>query len=94
MGLGVTLTSTEIKDIIKVMRSLENIGILLKGTIGKAISQEGGLLNFLSPLIKVDLPLMKNVLPSLAKSVFIPLGLTAAASATNPAIKKKVLDQG
>ena len=36
------------------------------------------------------LPLMKNVLASLAKSVLIPLGLTAAASATDAAIQKKV----
>ena len=30
-----------------------------------------------------DLPLMKNVLTLLANIVLIPLGLTAAASATN-----------
>ena len=33
---------------------------------------------------------MKNALKSLAKSVLIPLGLTAAASATDGAIQKKV----
>ena len=33
---------------------------------------------------------MKNALKSLAKSVLIPLGLTAAASATDAAIQKKV----
>ena len=32
---------------------------------------------------------MKNVLTPLAKSVFIPLGLTAAVSATNAPIQKK-----
>ena len=41
MGLGITLTNNEIKDIIKVIRSLENKGILLKGTTEKIISQEG-----------------------------------------------------
>ena len=30
-----------------------------------------------------DLPLMKNVLTTLAKSVLIPLGLSAAASPTD-----------
>ena len=35
---------------------------------------------------------MKNVLKSLLKSALIPLGLTAAASATDAAIQKK-LDQ-
>ena len=37
----------------------------------------------LGPLLKTGLPLMKNVLKPLAKSVLIPLGLTAAASATD-----------
>ena len=36
---------------------------------------------------------MKNVLQPLTKSVLIPLGLTAAASATDSAIHKKFLDQ-
>ena len=36
------------------------------------------------------LTLMKNVLKPLAKSVLIPLGLTAAASATDEAIHKKI----
>ena len=36
------------------------------------------------------LPLIKNVLTPLAKSVFIPLGLTAVAPATDAAIQKKI----
>ena len=35
---------------------------------------------------------MKDVLEPLAKSVLIPLGLTASASATDAAIHKKYLD--
>ena len=35
---------------------------------------------------------MKNVLKPLAESVLVPLGLTAAASATDAAIQKKILD--
>ena len=38
-----------------------------------------------------DLPLIKNVLTPLTKSVLIPLGLTAAASATDVTIQKKNL---
>ena len=34
---------------------------------------------------------MKNVLPPLAKSVLIPLGLVAAVSAIDAAIQKKIL---
>ena len=52
---------------------------------------EGFLGRLLGPLLKTGLPLIKSVLKPLAKSVLITLGLTAvAASATNPAIQKKV----
>ena len=37
---------------------------------------------------------MKNVLKPLAKSVLIPLGLTAAASATDAAVHKKMFGSG
>ena len=37
---------------------------------------------------------MKNVIKPLAKSVLIPLGLTAAASAADKRIHKKVLGSG
>ena len=40
------------------------------------------------------MPLIKNVLKPLAKSVLIPLGLTAAASATDAAIHKKMFRSG
>ena len=36
------------------------------------------------------MPLIKNLLKLVAKRVFIPLGLTAAASATDAAIHKKI----
>ena len=55
---------------MKVIKSLENRGILLKGTTRKITSQEGGFLNFLRPLMTASLSLMKNVLTPLAKSVF------------------------
>ena len=78
IGSRITLTDNKLKDITKVIRSLENRGILWKGTAEKGISQDGGLLNFLGLLMKVDLSLMKNVLTPLAKGVLIPLALTAA----------------
>ena len=40
------------------------------------------------------MPLMKNVLKPLAKSVLIQLGITEAASAINAAIKKKMFGSG
>ena len=47
-GSGITLTNNEIKDIMKVIKSLENRGILLKGTTAKITGQEGGFLIFLN----------------------------------------------
>ena len=40
------------------------------------------------------MPLMKNVLKLLAKSVLIPLGLTSVASAIDGAIHKKIFGSG
>ena len=69
-GSGVTLTSNEKEDIIKVIKSLENRGILLKGTTRKITSQEGEFVIFLGPLMTVGLQLIKSVLNALAKSVY------------------------
>ena len=52
---------------------------------------EGFLRRLLGPSLKTGLPLMKNVIKPLAKSVLIPLGLTAAASAADAGIHKKNL---
>ena len=73
-----------------LIRSLENRGALLNGTTRKINIEKGGLLNFFAPLTKVALPLIKNVLISLAKSVLVPLGLTKAALAADAAIQKKI----
>ena len=52
--------------------------------------QSGGFLEkLLGPLLKTGLPLIKNVIEPLAKSVLIPLGLTAATSAADAGIHKK-----
>ena len=45
----------------------------------------------LGPLLKTGLPLIKNVITPLAKSVLIPLELTALASAADAGIHKKIL---
>ena len=60
------------------------------------IGQSGGLLGRIrEPLLKMKFPLIETVLKPLAKSVFIPLGLTAAAEAvTYPAIYKKTFHSG
>ena len=51
--------------------------------------QKGEFLRFLAPLLKYRLPLLKSVIKPLGV-----LGLTAAASATDPAINKKILVSG
>ena len=48
----------------------------------------------LGPLLKTGLPLMKNILKQLAKSVLIPLRLTAAASATDTSVYKNMFGSG
>ena len=48
----------------------------------------------LGPLLKIGLPLTKSVIQKLAKSVLIPLGLTAVASAADARIHKKILLTG
>ena len=54
--------------------------------------QSGGFLGrLLGPLLKTGLPLIKNVIKLLAKTVLIPLGLTAAESAADAGIQKKIL---
>ena len=58
------------------------------------IGQSGGFLGrLLGSLLKTGLSLIENVLKPLPKSVLIPLGLTAAASATHAAIPRKCLCQ-
>ena len=59
------------------------------------ITQSGEYLGrLLGPLLKSGLPLIKNVAKPLAKNVLIPLGVTAAASAANAGIHKKILWSG
>ena len=54
--------------------------------------QSGGFLGkLLGPLLKTGLPLIKHVIKPLVKSVLIPLGLTAAASAADVGIHEKNL---
>ena len=75
---------------MKVIKSLENKRILIKGTTKKITRQEGGFPNFLRTLMIAGLPLMKSVLIPLAKGVLISLGLSAGMSATETAIQKKI----
>ena len=57
----------------------------MKGTTENVMNQKGG---FLGPLMRVGLPLMKNVLTP--KSIMIPFRLMVTLSATNAAIQKNM----
>ena len=67
---------------------------LSKTQLSKMIQSGGFLGRLLGPLLKTGLPLMKSVIKPLAKSVLIPLGLTAAASAADAGIHKTILESG
>ena len=85
------LTNTQVSNLPKAFANGSSANIKLSKTQLHKIGEPGGFLGrLLAPLLKTGLPLMKNVPKPLAKSVLIPLGLTAAASATDAAIHKKV----
>ena len=67
---------------------------LNKAQISKIIQSGGFLGNLLGPLLRTGLPLMKNVIKPLTKSVLIPLGLTAAASAADGGVQKIIFGSG
>ena len=58
------------------------------------IHSEGVLGKLLGRLLKTGLPLIKNLITPLAKSVLIPLALTASGSAADAGIHKKILGSG
>ena len=65
-----------------------------KAQISKITQSGGFLVKPLGPLLTTGLPLIKTVIKPLAKSVSIPLGLTAATSAADAGIQKKLFGSG
>ena len=89
------LTNTQVWRLRKAFASGSSANIKLSKTQLHKIEQSGRFLGrLLEPLLKTGLPLTGNVLKQLAKSVLIPLGLTAAASATDAAIHNKIFGSG
>ena len=89
------LTNTQVPRLRKAFANNSLANIKLSKTQLYKIQQSGGFLGRLpGPLLKNGLPLRKHVLKPLAKSVLIPLGLKAAASATDAAIHKKMFGSG
>ena len=89
------LTNTQVLRIPKAFANNFSAIIKLSKTRLHKIGQSGGFLGRrLERLLKTGLPLIQNVLEALARSVSIPLGLTAVASATDAAIHKKIFGSG
>ena len=89
------LTNRQVANIRKAFAKNASTDIkLLKTQLSKMILSGGFLGKLLGPLLKTGLPLMKSVIKPLAKSVLIPLGLMAAASAADAGIHKKTLGSG
>ena len=84
------LTDRQISGIRKAFSNNSSVDIKFSKTqLSKIIQSVGFLGKLFGPLLKTGLPLIKNVITLLAKSVLIPLGLTAAASAADSGIHKK-----
>ena len=86
------------EQVSRLCKAFEN-GSLANMKLSKTqlhkIAQSGGFLGrLLGPLLKTRFPLIGNVLKPLAKIFLIPLGLTAATSATHAAIHKKLCQSG
>ena len=75
------LTNRQVANLRKAFANYLSTDIKLsKAQLSKMIQPGGFLGRPLGPLLKTGLPLMKNVIQSLAKSVLIPLGLTATVN--------------
>ena len=89
------LTNTQASRFCKAFANGSSANVRLSKTQLHKILLSGGFLGrFLGPLLKTGLLLIRNVLKQLAKSVLIPSGLTAAASATDAAIHQKMIGSG
>ena len=85
------LTNGQVSNLCKAIANKSSTDIKLSNTQLYKMIQSGGFLGrILRPLLKTSFPIMKSVIqPLAAKSVLIPLGLTAAASAADAEIHKK-----
>ena len=90
-----SLTNRQVTNLHKAFANNSLTDIKLSKTQLSKMIQSGGFLGrLLGPLLKTGLLLMKNVIKSLTKSVLIPLGLTASASAADAGMHKKILGSG
>ena len=85
------LTNRQVSNIRKTFENYLSADIKLSKTQLSKMIQSGGFLGrLLGSLLKTGLSLIKNVIKPLAKSVLIPYGLTAAASAADAGIHENI----
>ena len=89
------LTDTQVSRIYKAFANDSSSKIKSsKNQLSKNVQLRGFLGRLSGPFLKSGLSLMKNVLKPRAKSVLLPLGLTAASSAADARTNKKILGSG
>ena len=89
------ITNTQVSKPRKGFANNSSANIKLSKIQLHKIKQLGGISGtLLGPLLKTGLSLMKNALTPLAKSVLIPLALTAAELTTDAAIHQKMFGSG
>ena len=89
------LTNRQVSNFRKAFSNHLSADIKFSKTQFSKMIQSGEFLGRLvGPLLKAGLPLIKNVIKALAKSVLIPLGLTAATAAADAGIHKIILGSG
>ena len=89
------LTNRQVANLRKAFANHTSANIKLSKTQLSKMMQSGEFLGrLLGPLLRTGLPLMKSVIKPLAKSVLVPLVLTAATSAADAGIHKKILRSG
>ena len=84
------LTNRQVEILHQAFGNKSSTGInLSKIQLSKTTESGRFLGRFLGPLLKIGLPLTKNVIKPLVKSALIPLGLTEATSAADQEYIKK-----
>ena len=89
------LTNRQVANLHRAFAKHTSTDIKLpKNQLSKMIQSGGFIGRLLGPLLRTGFQLMKSVFKPFAKSVLVPLGLTAAASAVDAGIHKKILGSG
>ena len=88
------LTNTQVSEFREAFANNFSTNIKLSKTQLHKIRQWGGFVGKLLRSLKIGLPLMKNVLKPLAKSILIPLSLTPAVLAIDRDIHEKIFGLG